>query len=79
MSLLRTGHMLCLVLLLVSGLASCGTIEERKLDALGTDDLHALVALNDPEKSFNTSNLSSHLSKILIPRPGERVPGTMML
>ncbi|KAG9012085.1 hypothetical protein FRB94_011781 [Tulasnella sp. JGI-2019a] len=65
----RTEHWLCLVLFFVSGFVTCRTVEERSLSTLGTDDLHALVALGDPEKSLKTSDLSSHLSKILIPRP----------
>lgn len=62
---------LCLVLLLISGFVTCSTVEERKLNALGGDDMRTLVEVLNATKSVDPTSPTSHLSKILIPRPRE--------
>lgn len=45
-------------------------LDRRELPALSSTDIAKLVAATDPLFNLDSSNPTSHLSKILIPRPG---------
>jgi glutaminyl-peptide cyclotransferase len=64
--------LLCLVLL---GSLPCSlqrfTIGERDLNHLSHEQLVAITSHPDPKHAINLDDPTSHLSKILIPRPGE--------
>jgi len=68
--------LVCLSLaIVVSGGARPG---QRSFDPLSADQLSALVALRDPLRNLQSSDVSSHLAKILIPRPADSENNTIV-
>ncbi|TFK54624.1 hypothetical protein OE88DRAFT_1623609 [Heliocybe sulcata] len=74
---------LCLLLLLsILALPSltwqASVLGERSLDALSSDAISLLVSTPDPVKNIDPTNPTSHLSKILIPRPPDTENSTIV-
>jgi hypothetical protein len=66
-----------LCLYLIVGVTGSTRLGKRTFISLSSEQIQSLVAIGDPEYHLNPLNTRSHLSKILIPRPGTwNVPST---
>ena len=70
-SLLRCSFLLLSAFSTIPHPARCQAVEERTLKLLQPNELASLVSALDPSKNLDPSNPASHLSHILIPRPGK--------
>ncbi|GJE92297.1 glutaminyl-peptide cyclotransferase-like protein [Phanerochaete sordida] len=71
--------LVCLVVLSFSEVAwSASRLGKRDLEPLSADAIAEIVAHPDPLQSIDPSNPSSHLSKILIPRPPDTENNTIV-
>lgn len=67
---LRTLSLSVVIILVWLPQISCSHFDARDIKLLSDEQIEMLVAAVDPVKNIDTQNPESHLSKILIPRPG---------
>lgn len=71
--------LVCLLVLSLSELAwSASRLGKRDFEHLSADAIVDLIARPDPVRNVDPSNPSSHLSKILIPRPSDTENNTVV-
>lgn len=68
-------HWVCLLAFLMFPASSlqASMLGKRNLSQLSLEQISILVSTSDPLQNMDPSNPNSHLSRILIPRAGERV------
>ncbi|PPQ98123.1 hypothetical protein CVT26_003167 [Gymnopilus dilepis] len=70
--------MLFVLTLLPSLSLQAASLDRRELGPLSSDDISRLISVSDPFKNLDHSNPTSHLSKILIPRPPDTENNTLV-
>ncbi|CAL1707536.1 unnamed protein product [Somion occarium] len=70
--------LICFILNLSWTCLSASTLGKREFKALSSDAIASLVNHPDPVRNIDPNNPSSHLSKVLIPRPADTENNTLV-